>query len=93
MTRTPSSRFPDPAPERDLRTHRRTPGRPEVPCRMHLEQRSSLAVHGGVASNADNTGGMGFDPQRPHRRRPSDVLYVGTAVVVAVILIAWALFL
>ncbi|SVC30207.1 uncharacterized protein METZ01_LOCUS283061, partial [marine metagenome] len=50
-------------------------------------------VHGGVASDADDTDGMGFDPRRPHRQRPSDVLYVGAAVVVAVLLVAWALFL
>ena len=36
---------------------------------------------------------MGFDPRRPHHRRPSDVLYVGAAVVVAALLIAWTLFL
>ena len=93
MTRTPSPKYPDPALERDLPSHRRTPGQPEAPCRMHLERRSSITVHGGVASNADDTDGMGFDPQRPQRRRPSDVIYVGAAVVVAVVLIAWALFL
>ena len=60
---------------------------------MHLERRSSGAVHGGVASDADDTDGMGFDPRRPHRQRPSDVLYVGAAVVVAVLLVVWALFL
>ena len=93
MTRTPSPKYPDPAPERDLPSHRRTPGQPEGPCRMHLERRSPVTVHGGVASNADDTDDMGFDPRRPHRRRASDVLYVGAAVVVAVILITWALFL
>jgi hypothetical protein len=50
-------------------------------------------VHGGVASDVDDTDGMGFDPQRPHRRRPSDVLYVSAAALVAVILVVWALFL
>jgi len=36
---------------------------------------------------------MGFDPRRPHRRRPTDVIYVGAAVVVAMLLVGWALFL
>jgi len=33
---------------------------------------------------------MGFDPQRPHRRRPTDVLYVGAAIVAGILLVAWA---
>jgi hypothetical protein len=34
---------------------------------------------------------MGFNPNRKHRRRPSDYLFVGAALVVAVVLVAWAL--
>jgi hypothetical protein len=34
---------------------------------------------------------MGFDPQRPHRRRPSDVVYVAAALIVGVLLVLWAL--
>jgi hypothetical protein len=35
---------------------------------------------------------MGFDPSRPRRRRPTDVLYVLSAVAVVTIAMAWALF-
>ena len=93
MTRTPSPKSPDPAPKRDLPIRRRTPGPPVAPCRMHLERQSPRAVHGGVASDVDDTDGMGFDPRRPHRRRPSDIFYVGAAALVAVFLVVWALFL
>jgi hypothetical protein len=34
---------------------------------------------------------MGFDPHRRYRRRPSDYVMVGAAVVVVVALLAWAL--
>ncbi|SVB85670.1 uncharacterized protein METZ01_LOCUS238524 [marine metagenome] len=34
---------------------------------------------------------MGFDPQRRHRRRPSDVVYVAAALVVGALLVLWAL--
>ncbi|MED5233272.1 MAG: hypothetical protein VYD15_06625 [Actinomycetota bacterium] len=40
----------------------------------------------------DDTDTMGFDPQRSHRRRSSDVLYVGATVVIGILLVAWALF-
>jgi hypothetical protein len=33
---------------------------------------------------------MGFNPHRAQRRRPSDVLFVGAALVVSVALVAWA---
>jgi|TARA_Y100000588_G_scaffold272184_1_gene288001 hypothetical protein len=33
---------------------------------------------------------MGFDPQRPHRRRPADLAYVAVGVVVGVLLLLWA---
>jgi|TARA_B110000263_G_C14914774_1_gene332012 hypothetical protein len=36
---------------------------------------------------------MGFDPQRARVRRPSDLVYVGAAIAVTVVLLAWALFL
>jgi len=35
---------------------------------------------------------MGMDPTRPHRRRPTDLLFVGAAVLVAVLLVLWAFF-
>jgi hypothetical protein len=34
---------------------------------------------------------VGFDPNRPQVRRPSDYLFVGAAVVVCLALLAWAL--
>jgi hypothetical protein len=34
---------------------------------------------------------VGFDPNRPHRSRPSDYVFVGSALLVVVVLIAWVL--
>ena len=33
---------------------------------------------------------MGFNPNRTYRRRPSDYLMVGGAVLACVLLVAWA---
>jgi hypothetical protein len=33
-----------------------------------------------------------MDPTRPHRRRPTDLLFVGAAGLVAVLLVLWAFF-
>jgi len=33
---------------------------------------------------------MGFDPNRPQVRRPTDYLFVAAAVVVCLALLAWA---
>ena len=38
-----------------------------------------------------DTGRMGFDPQRPRRRRPSDIAYVVAVLVVGTLLVLWAL--
>jgi len=35
---------------------------------------------------------MGMDPTRPHKRRPTDILFVGAGILVAVLLVLWALF-
>ena len=35
---------------------------------------------------------MGLDPTRPHRRSWHDYLYVGAGLLVAVLLVLWALF-
>ena len=35
---------------------------------------------------------MGFDPNRPQVRRPSDYLFVGAAVLLCLALLAWAFF-
>jgi len=34
---------------------------------------------------------MGMDPTRPHRRRPSDLIYVAAACLVTLLLLLWAL--
>ena len=34
---------------------------------------------------------MGMDPTRPHRRRPTDFLYVGAGLLVVASLVLWAL--
>ncbi len=33
---------------------------------------------------------MGFDPNRPHKARPSDVWFVAAGLVVALLLVLWA---
>lgn len=33
-----------------------------------------------------------MDPTRPHRRRPSDLLYVAAGLLVALLLVLWAFF-
>jgi hypothetical protein len=33
---------------------------------------------------------MGFNPHRPHRRSPADLLMVGGALIVVVGLVLWA---
>ncbi len=38
----------------------------------------------------DDTGGMGFNPYRPQRRRRSDFVFVVAAFVVTFVLLAWA---
>jgi hypothetical protein len=35
--------------------------------------------------------GVGFNPYRQHRRRPSDYLFVGAAFVVVCLLLVWAM--
>jgi hypothetical protein len=34
---------------------------------------------------------MGFDPQRAHRRRPTDLVFVVAAVALGTLLVLWAL--
>jgi hypothetical protein len=41
---------------------------------------------------ADDTGGVGFNPYRKRERRVSDYVFVIGAIVVALVLVAWALF-
>lgn len=40
--------------------------------------------------NMGNTGHMGFNPHRKQKRRPSDIIFVVAALVVASALVAWA---
>lgn len=44
--------------------------------------------HGGTVP--EQTPGMGFNPYRQQRRRPSDYLMVAAAVAVVVALLVWA---
>ena len=46
----------------------------------------------GPSGPGGDTGSVGFDPQRHHRRRPSDLVFVAVGLIVAVIAVAWALF-
>jgi len=55
------------------------PGRLSTPCR-------------GLLRSTDDTWAMGLSPKRYRQSRPSDLAYVGSVVVVAVLLVAWALF-
>ena len=46
---------------------------------------------GAEGSPLHDTCAMGFDPTRPHRRRPSDLVFVAAGLLVAVALVVWAL--
>ena len=35
---------------------------------------------------------MGFNPNRPQKKRPTDVLFVAAGLLVAFLLVAWAFF-
>ena len=50
-----------------------------------------MARSGAGGAPAHDTWAMGFDPTRPHRRRPSDLIFVGAGLLVAVALVVWAL--
>jgi hypothetical protein len=41
---------------------------------------------------ADDTEGMGFNPQRKRVARTSDYLFVGAAVVACLVLVLWTFF-
>jgi hypothetical protein len=45
-----------------------------------------------VSTSADDTGAMGFDPNRRRVHRRSDYLFVAAAVVAVVVLLAWTVF-
>jgi hypothetical protein len=45
-----------------------------------------------VSTLADDTGVMGFDPNRRRVPRRSDYLFVAAAVVAVVVLLAWTVF-
>ncbi len=78
--------------QRDLRGLPRT-GDDEKADRQQCEQ---VATHRdsekGKSSSTDHTDKMGMDPTRPHRRRPTDFLYVGAGLLVAALLVVWAIF-
>jgi hypothetical protein len=45
-----------------------------------------------VTHPAHDTDGVGLNPFRQQRRSPADILMVVSALVVCVVLVAWALF-
>lgn len=56
--------------------------------RLRSTLRRPRAVHDGTG----DTWTMGLSPRRYRQSRPGDLVYVGSVAVVAVILVAWALF-
>lgn len=59
----------------------------------HCEEHDSKSRgQGGARHATDDTECMGMDPTRPHKRRPTDILFVGAGVLVAVLLVLWAMF-
>lgn len=59
----------------------------------HPGQGSTAPAPRGVAFAvaSGETGAMGFDPTRKHKRTPFDYVYVAAGVVVCVLLVVWAL--
>ena len=55
-----------------------------------------LVIYSADASNHRGwraiLGPVGFDPQRHHVRRPSDLMFVAAGLIVAILAVAWALF-
>jgi hypothetical protein len=45
-----------------------------------------------VSMTGDDTGDMGFDPNRKRVPRTTDYLFVGAAVVAVIVLLAWTIF-
>ena len=52
----------------------------------------TLRLPRAVHDRSGDTWAMGLSPKRYRQSRPSDLAYVGSVVVVAVLLVAWALF-
>ncbi len=44
----------------------------------------------GERGRRHDTDRMGMDPTRPRRKRPTDCLFVGAALLVTVLLVVWA---
>jgi hypothetical protein len=59
---------------------------------QHDRQDGREAPKGAGPHRSDDTDLMGMDPTRPHKRRPTDILFVGAGILVAVLLVLWALF-
>ena len=59
--------------------------RPEAPAAVW--QKAETKSDGVVRPH---NGGVGFNPYRPQRRRRSDYLLVGSALLITVALVAWA---
>ena len=52
----------------------------------------SLALDLHAPGPTHDTGDVGFNPFRQHRRSPADVVMVAAGLLVCVALVAWALF-
>lgn len=55
-------------------------------------QRQAPTGGDGLGTATTHTGLMGMNPYRKQRRRPTDYVFVGAAVILAVALIAWGFF-
>jgi len=60
--------------------------RPPYPCGAELTRRTA------PWRRVRDTGPMGFNPHRTHRRSIWDFVFVGSAIVVAAALVLWAFF-
>jgi len=45
-----------------------------------------------VSMNDDDTESMGYNPHRKMVRKRGDLLFVGAAIVIAIMLLVWAFF-
>ena len=84
-----------PCPGEPLETRWRRPRRAGSECRRRTSgvKPENAEQDGGVESHGDDTDVMGMDPTRPHRRRPTDIVFVVAACLTTVALLTWALFL
>ena len=60
----------------------------------HYDQQrgEERSAGGGCSHEPHDTERMGMDPTRPHRKRPTDYLYVAAGCIAAFVLLFWVLF-